>query len=84
MNNVWQITAEIYCEICELAMSHGKKPGESMQEEFEEVYKKHNKDIKHLGTTEKDIDQLTGDLREEGKRVLNINEIERRRKNQYE
>jgi len=40
MNDMWIITAEIYLEIIELAQKHGKKQGDSMQEEFEEVKKK--------------------------------------------
>jgi hypothetical protein len=76
---MWLITVEIYEEIIKLAMSHGKKEGDSMQEEFEEVKKRHS-EIQLIGCTDKDIDQLTGDLREEGKKVLNLNEIERKRK----
>jgi hypothetical protein len=79
MNDMWLITMEIYEEIINLALAHGKKEGDSMQEEFEEVRKKHS-EIQHLGCTNKDIDQLTGDLRESGKRILNLNEEERKRK----
>ena len=39
MNDMWLITAGIYQEIIELALTHGKKEGESMQEEFEEIRK---------------------------------------------
>jgi len=79
MNNLWQITIEQYLEIIELAKQHGKKEGDSMQEEFNEIMKKYK--IKSLGTTNKDIDDLTGDLRENGIKVLNLKEIERRKKN---
>jgi hypothetical protein len=77
---MWLITAEIYQEIIELALSHGKKAGDSMQEEFDEIRKKHS-EIKHLGITDKDIDMLTGELRDKGQKILNLNEEERKRKN---
>jgi len=80
MNDMWLITAGIYQEIIELALTHGKKEGESMQEEFEEIRKKHS-EIQHLGTTDKDIDMLTGEMRDRGQKILNLNEEERRRKN---
>ena len=77
---MWLITAEIYQEIIELALSHGKIEGDSMQEEFDEVRKKHS-ELRHLGTTDKDIDMLTGELRDKDKKVINLNEEERKRKN---
>ena len=80
MNDMWLITTEIYEEIINLALSHGKKAGESMQKEFEEIRKKHS-EIQHLGTTDKDIDMLTGELRDKGQKILNLNEEERKRKN---
>ena len=80
MNNVWNINLDTFLEIMELAKKRGKKAGESMQEEFEEVRKKHPEKFKHLGTTDKDGDLLTGDLREEGIKVLNLDEIERGKK----
>ena len=83
MNDMWLITAEIYEEIINLALSHGKKAGDSMQEEFEEIRKKHS-EIQHLGTTDKDIDMLTGELRDRGQKILNLNEEERKRKRNEE
>ena len=83
MNDMWLITAEIYEEIINLALTHGKKEGESMQEEFEEIRKKHS-EIQHLGTTDKDIDMLTGELRDKGQKILNLNEEERKRKRNEE
>jgi hypothetical protein len=78
MNDMWEITMEQYFEICDLALKHGKKAGDSMQEEFDEIRKKYQ--IQHLGCTDKDIDMLTGELRDKGKKVLNLNEEERKRK----
>jgi len=83
MNDMWLITPEIYEEIINLALSHGKKTGDSMQEEFEEIRKKHS-EIQHLGSTEKDIDMLTGELRDRGQKILNLNEEERKRKRNEE
>jgi len=70
-----------YLEICELALKNGKKAGESMHEEFLEIMNKKKDKIKFLGITEKDKDLLTGEFREEGYKILNLDEIERRRKN---
>lgn len=78
MNDMWQMTIEQYLEICDLALKHGKKAGDNMQEEFDEIRKKYQ--LKHLGITDKDIDMLTGELRDKGKKVLNLNEEERKRK----
>jgi len=76
--------AETYLEIVGLAQKHGKKPGESMKEEFEEVMKKRKDKIQFLGTTDKDIDLLTGELRERGLKIYNSKEEERKRKKNNE
>jgi len=65
-----------------LGKERGKKEGDNLEEEFFEVAKKLNKIPKHLGMTEKDIDLLTGDLRENRLKILNSKEEERRRKNE--
>ena len=78
MKNLFSMSIDeflpIYEKAIELGKSRGKKVGDRLDEEFFEVLKKHNKKVKHLGTTEKDIDLLTGDLREEGVKVINLNE----------
>ena len=79
-NKVYEMTIEDYCDIIDLAMKHGKKAGDSMQEELEEIMEKKQGKIKFLGETNKDIDLLTGDLREEGIKVLNLNEEIRKAK----
>ena len=79
-NFLWSTNAEMYLKICELAARHGKRPGESMEEEMETMRKMYPDQFVPLGATEKDIDQLTGDLRENGVRVVNLNEEERKRK----
>jgi len=85
MNHLWQISLDNYLEIMEeaiiLGKERGKKEGDNLEEEFFEVAKKLNKIPKHLGTTEKDMDLLTGDLRENGLKILNLKEEERKRKN---
>jgi hypothetical protein len=80
MRQLYSLNIDQYLEIVELAQKNGKKPGDSMQEEFEIVAKKYN--LQSIGQTDKDIDQLTGDLREEGAKVLNIKELERRKQNE--
>lgn len=76
--HMWKITIDTYLEIIELAAKHGKKSGDSMQEEFEEVMKKKKEQFKHLGVTNKDVDLMAGDMREKGLKILNIKEIDRR------
>ena len=76
--DVWMLTIEQFDELIELASKHGKKAGDDMSEEFLEIKKKHN--FKYLGNTNKDIDLLTGDLREQGLKILNLHEEERKRK----
>jgi len=85
MNYIYSINSEdllkIYSEAVELAKQHGKKTGEDFGEELFEIAKKYNITIIPLGSTEKDGSMLTGDLREEGKKILNLNEEMEKRKN---
>lgn len=74
---MWSITTEDYLEVIKLAQKNGKKPGDSIEKELFEVMSKKGK--KPLGTTDMDIDLLTGELREKGFNVLNIKEEERKR-----
>ena len=76
----WLVDPDAILEIIELAQQHGKKEGDNMQAEFEEILKKKPDKFKLLGATDKDVDMITGELRERGKRILNIKEIDRRKK----
>lgn len=80
LNKAFQLDLDTYLEIVELAKSNGKKSGDSMQREFEEIMKLHPEKIKYLGETEQVIDLLTGNLRENKIRVLNLKEIERKQR----
>jgi hypothetical protein len=87
MNNIWSISINDYLTIMEeaiiLGKERGKKEGDNLEQEFFEVAKKKGltDKIKHLGTTEMDKDLLCGNLREEGLRILDLNEIKRRKEN---
>ena len=85
MNYMYSISAAdlstIYPEAIELAKQHGKKVGEDFGEEFNEVAKKYNIKLNCLGSTEMDAGLITGNLREEGLKVLNINEEMEKRNN---
>lgn len=70
---VWAMTLDQTLEIWDLALSRGKKAGDNIEAEIFEIVKKYN--IKPLGTTDKDIDLLAGEWREEGLKVLNMNEL---------
>ena len=78
MNYAYNISADdllkIYPEAVELARQRGKKPGDDFGEEFQEIAKKLNIKITYLGKSEMDASLLTGNLREEGKKILNLNE----------
>ena len=79
-NLVWLFDIDTYLAICELAKKHGKKAGDSMQEEFIEVMKFNRKKFELLGYTNKDIDLLTGEMREKGLKVYNPKEKQRRKR----
>jgi SpoVK/Ycf46/Vps4 family AAA+-type ATPase len=79
---MFMIDVDTALEIFELAKKHGKKVGDNCQEEFDEVRNKNPDKFVYVGNTEKDIDLLTGDLRENGLKIFNMNEIERRNKNE--
>lgn len=68
-------------EVYELAKERGKKSGDNIQAEFIEIMSKKQDKFKILGTTDKDIDMLTGELRDRKMNVLNLKEIDRRQKN---
>jgi hypothetical protein len=89
MYNLWAINLDDYITILEYAIKLGKErgkvEGDNLETEFFEIAKKKGltEQIKHLGVTDKDKDLLVGELREEGFKVLNPDEEERRRKNDF-
>jgi len=84
----YSISAEdlikIYPEAIELAKKNGKKTGEDFGTELFEIAKKYNIKIDGIGETDQDAGLLTGNLRENGKKVLNLNEEMEKRKNKNE
>lgn len=72
----FRMDIDTYLKVVDLAVAHGKKPGDSMQEEFEEIARLNQEKITCLGVSGQDVDMLTGNLREEGINVLNLNEIQ--------
>ena len=70
---------ETMLEVYKLAQERGKKAGDSVEEELLEVMNKKKEKIKILGTTEQDLDMLTGELRERRFKVLNLKELERQK-----
>ena len=85
MNNIWTLDINTYIEIMEEAIKLGKErgkiEGENLEKEFFEVAEKKgltNK-IKHLGQTELDKDMIVGNLRENGLKILNLDEEKRRK-----
>lgn len=86
MNYAYTISADdllkIYPEAVELARQRGKKPGDDFGEEFQEIAKKLNIKITYFGQSEQDAGLITGNLRENGKKILNLNEEMEKRKNE--
>ena len=82
MNNMHIVDLVMYLEVVELALLHGKHEGEDMTAELEEVSRKYTDKIKFIGTTDMDADMMTGNMRENGYKVLNLEEIKRRNNDQ--
>lgn len=59
------------------AKFQGVKPGESYEKQLMEVIERHPEWVSKVEPCEKDIDQLTGDARENGQKVINIHEADR-------
>ena len=70
------VLLEIYEDAVKLARSRGKKTGEDFGEELFEIAKKKGvyNQIQFIGVSKQDASMLTGNLREEGKKILNLNE----------
>lgn len=64
MKKGYVMTISDYLEIVELAKANGKKQGDSMQEELEEVLSK-KENVKSI-LLDDDIELLKGNLRENG------------------
>lgn len=81
MNKLYITDIETTLKIFELAKKHGKKAGDNIQDEFDEIRKQYPDKFQFLGKTDKDKDLLCGDLRENGIRVINPDEEKRRNEN---
>jgi len=70
MNYLWEITVDDYLKVCDMAKENGKKPGDSMQQEFLEYMEQKN--IKSIGATELTKKELQKEYKSHDKKVLNI------------
>lgn len=75
---MWLTDIDTVIEVYELA----KKENITLQQAFEKVLPARDDKIKFIGTTDKDGDLISGELRERGHKILNINELERRKNNE--
>jgi len=80
MNKLFAMNISIYLEAIELAQKNGKVAGDSIEKELITIIQKHKEEVTYLGETEKDKDLIVGDLRENGLKILNLDEIERQKK----
>ena len=69
---------DVYFLVYELAIKHGKKPGDSMEQEFEEIRQQYPDQFQYIGESEQDADQIIGNLRENGANIFNPHEVDRR------
>ena len=85
MNNLFMLDIDTYIEIMEeaiiLGKERGKKEGENIEQEFFEIAAKLGKmeKIQHLGQTEMDKGLITGNLRENGIKIFDLDEEKRRK-----
>ena len=80
MNYLYNITIEDYQEVIRRAKANGKKPGDSMDEEFLEVMKE--KGQKPIGATELTKDELLKEHASKNKNVLSI-DVDKEGKSSY-
>ena len=80
MNKLFAMNISIYLEAIELAQKNGKVAGDSIEKELITIIQKHKEEVTYLGETEKDKDLIVGDLRENGLKILDLDEIERQKK----
>lgn len=77
--SMFMLDFDTYMKIIKLAKKNGKKAGDNMQEEFKTIAKKYPHKFNFLGITNKDIDLLTGNLREKGLKIFNPKEYQRKK-----
>ena len=88
MNNLFMMSAEDFLDIFEeaikLGKERGKKEGDNIEQEFFEIAAKLGKmeKIQHLGQTEMDKGLITGNLRENGIKIIDLDEEKRRKENE--
>lgn len=70
---------EIYEEAIKLAKERGREVGSDIGDIFFEIVEKKGITAEYLGKTDKDIDLLTGDLREQMLKLINIEEEKRKK-----
>ena len=72
MNDIHIINIETYFMIVDLAHKHGKQPGESMQEEFDELKEKYPEKFRYLGFTDKTKSQFEKELKNSELNIYNF------------
>jgi hypothetical protein len=70
MRTIWNITIDQYLEVIELAKSHGKVAGMSMEEELLQIMEKYGN--KPSGHSELSQDELLQEVASHGKSVLGM------------
>ncbi|MHA1844451.1 MAG: hypothetical protein ACTSWG_03135 [Candidatus Helarchaeota archaeon] len=68
MNNIFKVTIDDYLEVVKRCQDKGIKPGESMKKEFLAYMKE--KEIKPIGKTELNKQELIKEYNSHGKKIL--------------
>lgn len=68
MNDIWSLELDDMEEIYRRAKENGKKPGDSIQNEFIEYVQE--KGIKPIGSTEMSVEEYKRELKSQSKNVL--------------
>lgn len=72
MNNLFMLDIDTALEIYDLAKARGKKEDDDLQNEFNEIFRKHPEKFKHLGITDMDSQLLKGNLEEEHFKIIDL------------
>jgi hypothetical protein len=72
----WLMDIKDYLEIVELAKANGKKAGDDMTEEFQEILKRKAHKIKLLGITDKGKKGIVKDFKDKGYNILDLTDKE--------
>ena len=72
---VWKLNTATYLDIIDLAMSRGKKEGDSMRDEFEEILRTQRDEHNLLGVTNEAIKEMIDNMSEQDVKMPSIKDL---------